>query len=160
MKIRVTQMDVEAATQDLQNRTLYQLGYDFARLIYLSSLRDFSSGEYHHDGLAQTFSESAASAAMRVCHERLFYQLVVTPLESLVVQLERFIIAGARDIKSMLETWEILEFYNVTIPSHSNPIAADLYRSNIKIATKLLKARQLAQGPNHQLASQPPSLGR
>jgi hypothetical protein len=156
----VTRMDVEAAREDFQNRTLSHLGYDFARLIYLSSLRDVSSGEYHHCGLAQTFSESVASAAMTACHKDFFYQLVQTPLESLVLQLERFMVTGARDITATLETWEALEFYNVTVPAGCNSIAVDLYRSNIKIAMALLKARQLAPGPKYQHASQHPSLGQ
>jgi hypothetical protein len=69
MESKLKRMDVEAAKEDLKNRTLAKLGCDFARLIYLSSLRDFSTGEYYHHGLAQSFSEAAATAAMTACHE-------------------------------------------------------------------------------------------
>ena len=37
---RVTQLDIEAAKEDLKLRTLEPIGYDFGRLIYMSSLRD------------------------------------------------------------------------------------------------------------------------
>ena len=154
-------MDVEAARKDFQDRTWSHFKYDFARLVYVSSLRDYSSGEYHHHGLAQTFSESAANAAITGCHEELFYQILLSPLESLVGQLERFFRASGRDFDATLDAWESLEPENVTMPARCDPIAADLFRSNIKTAKALLKFRQLApKPPHHPLASPRPLLDR
>src|SRR5258708_24943645 len=89
--LRVTQLDDEAAKEDLRLRTLETIGYDFGRLIYLSSLRDFNTGEYYHQGLAHSFSEQAASAALAACHQEIFYRLTSSPLESVLAQVERFI---------------------------------------------------------------------
>jgi len=87
----LTRLDLETAKEDLQTRTLAPIGYDFGRLIYLSSLRNFGTGEYNHHGLAHSFSESVASAALAACHQEVFYRLALSPLESLVAQVERFI---------------------------------------------------------------------
>ena len=140
MESRLKRMDVEAAKQDLKNRSLARFGYDFARLIYLSSLRDFSTGEYYHQGLAQSFSESAASAAIAACHEELFYRVARSPLESLVAELDRFIRSTLRDYQKTLNTWETLEAYNATVPSVCDEFTAGLFRSNIRVGTALLKS--------------------
>jgi hypothetical protein len=153
MKTRLKRMDVEAAEQDLKSRTLAQFDYDFARLIYLSSLRDFSTGRYHHHGLAQSFSESAASAALTISHQQVFYDLTSAPLESLVAQIERFIRSSFEDCEEILRTWEKLEVYRVTVPCDCDELTAALFRSNVKIAMALLKSPRSIQEEKHPPAS-------
>jgi hypothetical protein len=153
-------MDIEAAKEDLKTRTLAQMGNDFARLLYLSSLRDFSTGEYHHHGLATSFSESAASGALTACHQELFYSLVLSPLESLVAQIDRFIRSTHKDYKSVLSASEKLQAYNTAVPSDCDEMAADLFRSNIKLAMALLKSSRPFQEGKSQSASPRPLLGQ
>jgi len=153
-------MDIEAAKEDLKPRTLAQVGDDFARLLYLSSLRDFSTGEYHHHGLASSFSESAASGALTECHEELFYSLVLSPLESFVVQIDRFIRSTHKDYQGVVSASEKLQAYNTAVPSVCDQMAADLFRSNIKIAMALLKSSPSFQEGKSQSASPRPLLGQ
>jgi hypothetical protein len=160
MAYQPKRMDVQAAKEDLETRTLSGLGYDFARLIYLSSLRDSSSGEYFHHGLADSFSESAASAAMAACHLELFYRLAQGPLQSLVIQLDRFIRATRKDYQKTLAAWETLEAYKTTVPSVCDQITLDLFRSNVKIGMALLKSGRLFPGEKSQSASQHPLLAQ
>src|SRR6266404_4882280 len=51
MSGQLRRMDVEAAREDLNNRTLARIGLEFGRLIYLASTRDYNTGRYYHDGL-------------------------------------------------------------------------------------------------------------
>src|ERR1700719_636977 len=140
MRTELRRMDVESAQKDLNNRTLAQFGYDFAKLVYLSSLRDFSTGEYYHHGLAHSFSESAASAALAAAHEQVFYDLTSAPLESFVAQIERFIRSSPNDTEQILNAWEKLEAYRVTVPSNCDELTTGLFRSNVKVAMLLLKS--------------------
>ena len=146
-------MDVEAAKDDLKNRTLANLKYDFAKVLYLSSLRDFSTGEYHHDGLALSFSESAATEAISVCHQEVFYSLVLSPLSSFIEQVDRFIRSSPKNYNKTFDAWEKLEAYNVAVPSDCDQTSIDLFRSNIKIAMALLKSPQSPQEARSQSAS-------
>src|SRR5258708_20261452 len=138
---QVTRLDVEAARQDLRLRTLDPIGYDFGRLIYLSSLRDFNTGEYYHQGLAHSFSEQAASAALAGCHEEVFYRLALSPLESVLGQVDRFIRPSRSDLEKTVNAWETLEAYRVMIPSVCDRLVAEVFRSNVKGAIEGLKSR-------------------
>lgn len=160
MEYQPKRMDIEAAKEDLKIRTLGQIGNDFAKLLYLSSLRDFSTGEYHHHGLATAFSDSAASGALAACHQELFHSLVLSPLQSFVVQIDGFIQSTRKDYENVLNASEKLQAYNTAVPSVCNEMAADLFRSNIKIAMAFLKSSRPRQEGKSQSASPRPLLGQ
>ena len=153
MQSQFKRLEVEAAKKDLENRTLLPIGYDFARIVYLSSLRDFSTGEYYHAGLARSFSESAASAALIAAHQEAFYKLAVAPLEGFTEQVERFIRSSPKDYEETLHAWEMLEAYRVTVPTACDQLTSALFRSNIKIAITFLKSRRPIQAEKAQCAS-------
>ena len=160
MHARFKLLDVEVAKKDLDVRTLVPMGYDFARIVYLSSLRDFSTGDYHHDGLARSFSESAARAALVAAHQEAFYHMTLSPIECFVAQVERFIRSSPKDYASSLHAWETLEGYRVTVPSDCDELTCALFRSNIKIAIALLKSRHSIPLQKPQPASPLLSLDR
>jgi hypothetical protein len=137
---KVIRMDVQTAMEDLRIRTLEPIGFDFGRLLYLASLRDYSTGEYHHHGLADSFSELAADEALVACHMELFFRLATCPLRLFVPQVERFMRAACQDLQKTVDFWETLEVYRLTIPCSCDRLTAALFMSNIKIAMALLKS--------------------
>ena len=80
--------DVLAAAQDLRRRTLAQMPQALERLIYLSSMRDYNTGLYRHEGLALRFSEEAACEALADCHREAFRELVACSLAGVSASIE------------------------------------------------------------------------
>ena len=68
--------------EDFTVTTLAGIPGLFARLAYLASLRDLSSGRYEHAGLAALYPDAAIQQALQLCHEQIFERILETPLAS------------------------------------------------------------------------------
>ena len=134
----VAESAVEAAVRDLEGRTLAHLQGELTRLVYLSSTRDYNTGEYQHEGLAQRFGAQAAQLALAQCHETAFQDLLYSSLSSLVAQLATYIDSTGADREKVLSSWRQLQAYRVLIPGTCDDLSADLFITNIKIALEAL----------------------
>ncbi|MBZ5701692.1 MAG: hypothetical protein LAN84_07570 [Acidobacteriia bacterium] len=143
METRITPMAVETAREDLQNRTLAKLKGNFARLIYLASTRDYTTGRYQHDGLANEFSPDAAAAALTACHQEIFQSLATSSLEDLVEDLEVYARCNQIEMSELIGTWEKLQPYRITPPMNCGPLTAELFTSNVTVALAILRSRLL-----------------
>lgn len=150
MDARVKRMPVEAAREDLHNRTLAKLKGDFARLIYLASTRDYSTGQYQHDGLAHEFSQDAAAAALTACHQEIFKSLATSSLEDLVEELEVYARCNQIEMTELISTWEKLQPYRITPPLQCDPMTTELFASNVTVALAILRTRLLPRDRHPQ----------
>jgi hypothetical protein len=136
---------VEAAVRDLENRTLANLPGQLTRLVYLSSTRDYNTGEYQHDGLAHRYGEDAAREALSRCHQTAFEDLLTTSLSELVSQLDEYIASTGAAKDKVLQSWSQLQAYRVLIPAACDGLSADLFTTNIKIALEALRSMAAAR---------------
>jgi hypothetical protein len=134
----VAESAVEAAVRDLESRTLAHLQGELTKLVYLSSTRDYNTGEYQHEGLAQRFGAQAAQLALAQCHETAFQDLLYSSLSSLVAQLATYIDSTGAEREKVLNSWRQLQAYRVLIPGTCDHLSADLFITNIKIALEAL----------------------
>lgn len=139
---------MEAAIQDLHDRTLANLPEVLTRLIYLSSTRDYNTGEYQHAGLADRYGPDTAQKALAGCHQAAFESLLYTDLADLVRQLAAYIESIGAERDQVLDTWRGLQAYRVLIPNACDDLSAELFTSNIKIALEALRAEP-AVAPAH-----------
>lgn len=144
--------DLEAAIQDLRDRTLAGLRGEFARLIYLSSMRNYNTGQYYHEGLASQFSAEIAVTALALCHEQTFRSLVYSPLEAFVKELDSYVGSTGEHPEDVLEFWMKFEPYRVVIPMDCESLAAELFTSNVRVALAVLQARQETTPDSRQSA--------
>lgn len=144
MRGRLTRTDVEAAREDLKNRTLASIGLKLGRLLYLASTRDYNTGRYYHDGLAFHFSEEVAGKALAEAHREEFISLALGPLEDLVDQLQLYLRSVGAEPEEILRAWEKLEPYRVAIPIDCHPLTGSFFLANVKIALAIVESRQQA----------------
>lgn len=135
------QNDVIAAADDLRRRTLSQLPLALERLIYLASTRDYNTGLYHHEGLAQRYSEAAACEGLANCHRESFHELLSAPLEELVRQLQAYAGSIGALTSNFVTSWKELEPYRVAVPVGTDPLAAEFVFSNLKVALTIFEHR-------------------
>jgi hypothetical protein len=135
--------DVEVARRDLADRTLAKIRGDLARLIYLASMRDYNTGEYHHEGLALRFTKSIAGRAIATCHRDVFRRLVLCSVKELVEQLELYADSNCSTRSELFRVWDKLQPYRIAVPLECNPLAARFFVSNIRAALAILESRQL-----------------
>ncbi len=146
MGAHIKRVEVDEAVQDIKDRTLAGISGNIGRLICLASTRDYNTGRYYHDGLASSFSEEVAGAALAACHLEIFKQLTLSSLEDLVRELESYVHSSHARPKEIIQAWEKLETYRVTIPLKCDPLSAEFFFSNVKIALAILRFR-LGDGP-------------
>lgn len=131
--------ELDAAIQDLEDRTLAHLPGELTRLVYLSSTRDYNTGEYQHAGLADRFGADTAQKALARCHESTFQELLYTQLRELVDQLSTYIESTGAEREKVLDAWRRLQAYRVLIPSVCDEFSAECFTSNIKLALEALR---------------------
>lgn len=130
------------AFEDLQRRTLSQIPCDFARLIYLASMRDYNSAIYHHDGLEACHGQEQARDALEASHRDIFCRLVTLSLEGLVTELEAYVRASHESADGIIHAWQELEPYRVAVPMEADSTMVQLFLSNIRLALEVLRFRR------------------
>ena len=141
---------VEDAYDDLMRRSLSKITGDLARLIYLASTRDYNTGKYHHDGLAVRSGAEIACQALALAHRQIFYRIATRSLEELVREVEIYASSSQQSREEILQVWQKLEPYRVSLPVDVNVAAARLFVSNVRLALAILRRRQ------EQAAAEPP----
>ena len=154
MQESVRRVSLVQAVEDLKNRTLASFSSEMARLVYLSSTRDYLTGRYYHDGLAFRFQEQLAETALGFCHHELFERIINSPLSELVRELDVFFRSQQAKPREVLETWKKLQPYRMLVPQDSDSISKEFFFSNIRIGLEVLESRlEKALPPEQQAAS-------
>lgn len=137
----VTNMQLEAAIEDLENRTLRRIGFSFGRLVYLASTRDYNTGRYYHDGLAFQFSAEVATQALAQVHREVFFELALCPLRDLTQQIQRYVLSAGAEPRDVIRGWKRVEPYRVVVPLEADPLTAGLFLANVRTALSIVESR-------------------
>lgn len=124
----------DAAVEDLNDRTLAGLPGQFARLVYLSSTRDFNSGYYRHDGLAFTFGEDVAHAALSASHITVFERIIEAGLEILVRDLYSYFSSTVSDVAQAISSWKTMQIYRLLTPPDCEGLIKRFFLGNVEVA--------------------------
>jgi hypothetical protein len=141
------------AIEDLRVRTLNHIPSDFARLVYLSSTRDYNTGLYSHDGLAYKFTRPMAEMALETCHEEIFERISRSCLEELVQELSGYLTATKENPRTVIESWKAFAPYQMLTPRGCTGSAKELFIANVRISLEVLQADPALNAHSDKAAS-------
>ena len=125
--------------QDFTLTTLAGIPGEFARLTYLASLRDLSSGRYEHAGLAALYPDEPVQQALQLCHEQIFERVLESPLSSQQEDLRVCLGAMQGGFCAAVTHWSGMETYRVLMPEQSPGYLKDLFCSNLRALLEILQ---------------------
>lgn len=125
--------------QDFTLTTLAVIPGHFARLAYVASLRDLSSGRYEHAGLAALYPDEPLQQALELCHEQIFERVLESPLSSQEQDLRTCLAGMPGGFSPTVIHWSSMESYRVLMPEHSPSYLKDLFCSNLRALLEILE---------------------
>jgi hypothetical protein len=125
--------------QDFTTTTLAAIPSSFARLTYLASLRDLSSGRYDHAGLTAVYRPEAVQQALEQCHEEIFERILESPLEDQERDLRAHLESMEPGLGVAVSHWLKLEAYRTLLPVEAPDYLKDLFCSNIRALLEILE---------------------
>ena len=134
--------------RDFTTTTLASIPSEFARLLYVSSLRDLSSGRYDHAGLAAVYPAEAVQQAMETCHAELFLRILESALEEQERDL-RFCLSHMESgsLHETAQRWTEMEVYRVLVPDRVPDYLRELFFSNLRFLLELLESEAAKDRP-------------
>jgi hypothetical protein len=125
--------------QDFTTTTLAAIPSAFARLTYLASLRDLSSGRYEHAGLTAVYPQAAVQQALEQCHEEIFERILESALAEQEQDLRAYLEAMQDGLCVAVQQWRKLEAYRTLLPAESPDYLKELFCSNIRALLEILE---------------------
>jgi hypothetical protein len=125
--------------QDFTLTTLAGMPGPFARLVYISSLRDLSSGRYEHAGLAAMYPDEAVQQSLELCHEQIFERVLETPLAQQEEDLRSCLERMRGGLFPTVAHWRRMEAYRVLMPENVPSYLKDLFCSNLRAMLEILQ---------------------
>lgn len=124
--------------EDFALTTLATIPNPFARLIYVASLRDLSTGKYQHEGLAALYPAEAIQQALKRCHEEIFLRILETPLFIQEENLQACLANMTGGLADASLHWQRMEAYRVLIPEKVPEYLKELFCSNFRALLEIL----------------------
>lgn len=124
--------------QDFTQTTLAGIPGLFARLTYIASLRDLSSGRYEHAGLLAIYPDEAIQQALQLCHEQIFERILESPLSSQREDLRACLTGMKGGLSGAAAHWRRIESYRFLVPEAVPDYLRDLFCSNLRALLEIL----------------------
>jgi hypothetical protein len=139
MKVLTQLQQNSQVVQDFTLTTLESLPGYFSRLVYISSLRDLSTGRYEHAGLSVLYPDEAIQQAIEICHEQIFERILETPLETQEKDLKLCFASMAAGYREAIDHWRRLESFRVLLPEGAPAYLKELFCSNMRALLEILQ---------------------
>jgi hypothetical protein len=128
--------------RDFTATTLAAIPNLFGRLVYIASLRDLSSGNYEHAGLAALYPPHAIQEALECCHHEMFQRVLETPLAIQLEDLRQCFEGMPGPLPVTVSNWRRMESYRILPPGMAPDYLRELFFSNMRALLEILEAEE------------------
>jgi hypothetical protein len=133
---------IQPIVRDFAETTLAAIPNVFARLTYIASLRDLSSGRYEHSGLATVYPAEAVQEALKFCHQEIFSRFLETPLSVQEQDLSECLEGMSGSMAATVAHWRQLEAYRILPPEDAPDYLRELFFSNLRVLLEILDSQR------------------
>jgi hypothetical protein len=130
----------KSIVRDFTATTLSAIPNTFGRLIYIASLRDLSSGNYEHAGLAALYPQHAVQESLECCHHEVFQRTLETPLSIQAEDLRECLEGMPGPFAATVSNWRQFESYRILPPGDTPDYLRELFFSNLRALLEILEA--------------------
>ena len=102
--------------EEYVSQWLAPISSDFGRLADVATLRDVTSGHYHHPALEEVYSESSVHQALLYCHEELFEKVIGMPLDMQEWDLRTYFARMNAPVADIAFRWLEVEHFRSFVP--------------------------------------------
>ncbi len=127
--------------EDFSTRTLGAIPSEYARLVYVATLRDLPSGRYEHAGLTSRYPEGAVNEILTAAHDELFARILEMPLEAQFADLKICLEGLGGDLTRQAGRWRELEFYRALLPGGTPVDLRELFCANLEALLSVIEAQ-------------------
>ena len=127
------------ALADLWKHTLSQIPSIYARLVYLSSLRDANSGIYRHHGLSAAFGREESLGALRKSHEDTFGEWLNLPMSAKSADLITHFQNVEENPRQVITYLARATPYLSQVPDSACPAQRRQFKTEMEILLELVK---------------------
>lgn len=117
---------------------------DFGRLTDVATLRDVTTGHYHHPALEEVYSESSVRQALLYCHEELFEEVIGMPLDLQEWDLRMHFARMNAPVADIAFRWLEVEHFRSFVPLGTPLHLRDLFLANTRAILGRLVREQSA----------------
>ncbi len=110
----------------------------FAKLAFLTAVRDSYTGKYLHEGWSSMGSSEEIHELLRSTHDEVFEDVSGLPIAQLCAELERYFHSLATPLQPTARLWNELESYREMVPEGICPEGRELFVSQMRAALAIL----------------------
>ena len=130
----------KSVVRDFTATTLAAIPNLYGRLVYIASLRDLSTGNYEHSGLAALYPPQAIQESLECCHHEIFQRVLESPLATQAEDLRECLQGMPAPLAVTVSNWRQLESYRILPPGAAPDYLRELFFSNLRALLEILDA--------------------